>query len=238
MSSPRSNPSSRDVRSTSNDDWPRRTRPWLIDGVAPLTYVESMAPHWTYDPEVPSLILLNGPPASGKSTIAQRHVDGHPPSLNLEIDVLRRLVGGWADDPERAGLVARSFALTMAAHHLGAGHDVIVPQFLGRVAFIDQLDAVAGGAGAGFIEVALWLDPSEARAAFAERSAAPTTAARVDAAVLVERSPRADPLGSMYDEFVAVIEGRPHTLVVDVARGDVDATYQRFIDVIERSSST
>jgi len=182
--------------------------------------------HWTYDPSVPDLILLNGPPASGKSTLAQRYVETRPLSLNLDVDVLRGLLGGWAEDPEAAGLVARTFALSMAEQHLIAGHDVVVPQFLGRSTFIDQLGEVAARAGARFVEVALWLDRPTAIAAFAERTAAPTTQSHIDAADLVERSPRPDPLGSMHDEFVAIVEARPQTVRIHVTRGDIGLTFQ------------
>jgi len=81
---------------------------------------------------MPLPILLNGPPASGKSTLAQRFVDAHPFALNLDIDVVRGLLGSWLDDPLAAGSAARSLALAMAETHLLAGKDVIVPQFLGR----------------------------------------------------------------------------------------------------------
>jgi chloramphenicol 3-O-phosphotransferase len=60
------------------------------------------------------LVLLNGPPATGKSTIAQRFVDARPLALNLDIDVVRGMHGRWLDDPSTAGLTARSLALIMA----------------------------------------------------------------------------------------------------------------------------
>ena len=181
---------------------------------------------------MPRLILLNGPPASGKSTLAQRYVEAHPMSLNLDIDVLRGLLGGWAGDPEKAGFVARSFALAMATQQLGTGHDVIVPQFLGQVTFIDQLAAVAADADVRFAEVALWLERSAAIAAFSERSAAPTTQSHVDASALVDDSPRSDPVGAMYDEFAAVVESRPETVVVDVVRGDIETTFQALCEAL------
>lgn len=43
---------------------------------------------------MPQLILLNGPPAVGKSTLAARYADDHPGTLNLDIDLLHPLIGG------------------------------------------------------------------------------------------------------------------------------------------------
>lgn len=145
------------------------------------------------------LVLVNGPPASGKSTMAQRFVDSRPLSLNLDIDVVRGMLGGWLDDPSTAGLTARSLALTMADAHLAAGRDVIVPQFLGRTDFIEQLADLANRSAATFAETALWIDRSRAITAFADRRAEPISQAHHDAAALVDRSERADPVGHMYD---------------------------------------
>jgi predicted kinase len=66
----------------------------------------------------------------GKSTIAQRYVDAHPGALNLDIDRVRRMIGGWRDDPSSAGRAARALALAAAETHLATGHDVVVPQYL------------------------------------------------------------------------------------------------------------
>ena len=185
------------------------------------------------------LILLNGPPASGKSTIASRYVDARPLSLSLDIDVVRGMLGGWLDAPTPSGLAARSLALSMAQTHLAAGHDVVVPQFLGRPEFIDQLAAVAAGTRASFIETALCLDRTTAIAAFAERREAPTSQTHDHAAALVDRSEHADPIGEMYDLFSQLIERRPSTRRVDVARGDIELTFRRFCAVLEvRSPQT
>lgn len=153
-------------------------------------------------------------------------------SLNLDIDVVRGLLGGWTEDPATSGLLARSAAIAMASAHLSGGRDVIVPQFLGRPGFIDELRNVASRVDARFIEVALWLGRSEAIAAFTERRAAPTTQAHLDAVKLVEQSARPDPVGAMYDEFLVVMEERPYVVRVDVIRGDIDKTYQNLLEAV------
>lgn len=178
------------------------------------------------------LIFLNGPPASGKSTVAQRFVDGKPFALNLDVDAIRRLIGGWAEDPVTAGQAARAFALDMAERHLGSGYDVIVPQFIGRPEFADQLSAVASQLGARFVELALWIERDEAIAAFAERRALSNESIHGDAALLVDRFPRSDPVGEMYDDFVHLVNSRPGIVRLAATRGDIDGTMQRLLEAL------
>jgi predicted kinase len=97
----------------------------------------------SYRRAIARLILLNGPPASGKSTLAATFAAAHPLSLNLDIDVVRSLIGRWADFPADAGLLARRAALAMARACLNEHHDVIVPQLVARATFITQLEEVA-----------------------------------------------------------------------------------------------
>ena len=90
----------------------------------------------------------------GKSTLARRYVDDHPLALLLEIDELRTSLGRWQELDE-SRLVARRLAVAMAEAHLRDGHDVVVPQYLGRVDFIESLAALAQRAGATFAELML-----------------------------------------------------------------------------------
>ncbi|WP_410616214.1 AAA family ATPase [Amycolatopsis sp. lyj-109] len=101
------------------------------------------------------LILLNGPPGSGKSTLARRYADHHPPALALDVDRIRAMLGGWRASPGEAGLLARDIAVAAARTHLGAGHDVVVPQLVVRAGFPERLEALASECGASFHEVAL-----------------------------------------------------------------------------------
>jgi predicted kinase len=162
---------------------------------------------------VPRLILLNGPPGCGKSALARMYVDQHPLALNLDIDRIRDLLGQWRSDPHAAGLLARGIALAAARTHLAAGHDVVVPQFLGRLTFIEQAEQVAAEAGASFHEVVL-LDSKENSAA--------RGAGRASAAELPE----------MYDRLLAVVAERPGTKTVGTRDGDIDGAYRAFVAVL------
>ena len=178
------------------------------------------------------LILLNGPPATGKSTIAQLFVESRPLALNLDIDVIRGQLGNWIDTPIDSGMAARSLALAMTKTHLDSGRDVIVPQFLGRVAFVEELARVAQGSGAKFVEVALMMDRRGALEAFADRREAPGAQTHRDAAALVDLSESTDPVGEMYDALMRLIEQRPSTRRVQIARGEIGQTFERFIEAL------
>ncbi|MGK5523164.1 AAA family ATPase [Micromonospora sp. URMC 107] len=175
---------------------------------------------------VPRLIVLNGPPGCGKSTLARRYVEDHPLALDLDIDRIRDLVGRWRDHPGPAGLLARAVALAAARAHLAGRHDVIVPQFLGRPEFIEQAERVARDAGAQFHEIVLLDDKENALRRFAERSRTSTDPAHLDAQRLLDRQGGATELAAMYDRLLAVVATRPGTRVVRTAHGRVDEAYR------------
>jgi predicted kinase len=136
------------------------------------------------------MIVLNGPPGCGKSTLAQMYVDAHPLSLNLDIDRVRSLIGRWRDEPYQAGLLARAIALAAARTHLAAGHDVVMPQFLGRPTFLEQVERLAGEVGAHFHEIVL-LDSKETALDVGQVRQIPFD--RPDRATVAEHRPRLTP---------------------------------------------
>jgi predicted kinase len=158
---------------------------------------------------VPKLILLNGPPAVGKSTVARRYAEDHPLTLVLEIDTVRGLLGGWLDDPHRSGWAARMIALAMARTHLEAGHDVIVPQLLTRREYVELLRDTARTAGAAFHEIAL-IDPREV---VLDRLEQRREAGSFSARALMER--QGNTPGETYDAFITALAERPDATVID-----------------------
>nr|WP_221374927.1 AAA family ATPase [Actinoplanes polyasparticus] len=147
--------------------------------------------------------MLNGPPACGKSTLARRYVEEHPLSLNLDIDVVRGLIGSWRDHAPAAGLLARSIALAGARVHLTGGHDVVVPQLVARPAFIDQAAALAGELNCTFHEIVLLDREENSVRRFVERSAASQSTFR-DTAEMLGRQGQLTRLDEMYDQLMAL----------------------------------
>jgi predicted kinase len=98
----------------------------------------------------PRLILLNGLPGVGKSTVAAAWSQRHPGTLNLDIDVVRSLISGAAPDTAEP---ARALGLAMAVEHLHGGHDVVVPQLVARTDQVPRFADAASTAGARFVHV-------------------------------------------------------------------------------------
>lgn len=183
------------------------------------------------------LLLLNGPPGIGKSTLARRYVADRPLALCLDVDVVRRLLGQWETYETESGLAARAMAVAMARVHLAGGRDVVVPQYVGRVEFADRLEALAAEVDATFAEVVLTDTKENALARFAARAGDPDLAAHH--AEAEANAGGAAGLAEMYDRLHALVATRPHAVVVETRAGDVDAAYRDLLTALgERSGRT
>ena len=179
---------------------------------------------------MPRLLLINGLPGSGKSTLGARYVADRPLALCLDVDVVRGLLGAWTDRPHDAGLLARRLALAMAGVVLGEGRDVAVPQFLARPQFIGELEALAGAVGAEFVEVVLVEEPDVAAARLAERASGPMTQVQRDAHVMLDRAGGLDTVPALHRRLQNMLAMRLRARRVEPVPGDVEATYRDLLD--------
>jgi adenylate kinase family enzyme len=60
---------------------------------------------------VARVILINGAPGTGKSTIAHQLAQATPHDLALDLDLLKHSLGQWDADMTAAGYQARRLAL-------------------------------------------------------------------------------------------------------------------------------
>jgi adenylate kinase family enzyme len=67
------------------------------------------------------LILINGAPGAGKSTLAALLAEAIPMTLALDIDALKHALGRWEDDSMTSGLQARRLGVAVAREQLAAG---------------------------------------------------------------------------------------------------------------------
>jgi predicted kinase len=182
---------------------------------------------------VARLIVLNGPPAVGKTTVARRYADAHPLTLVLDIDSVRRLLGGWRADTARAGLLARALSLALAREHLRQGYDVALPQYLGRVEFLEQAEQVAAETGAAFYEFVLMDNRDEVVRRFQERTAAAAEPAHVEAGEIVAGLGGTDTLFTMYDRLLLILSARPRAHVLQSPEGAFERVYAELCTRIE-----
>jgi predicted kinase len=169
------------------------------------------------------LLLINGAPGVGKSTLAQHYADDHPLTLIIDIDSIRTHLGQWAE-LEASRLVARDLAVALARAHLLDGHDVVVPQYLGRPEFRERLQLLAKETNVPFVEVLLTDDADRITQRFRERRAEYT------------RTGAQHPEGDLEDEAVETEVARAHDLLLrdaqsrDVllisAAGGADTSYE------------
>lgn len=99
-----------------------------------------------------TLLLLNGLPGVGKSTVSAALAASRPGTLNLDVDVVRALISG---DPATTAEPARALGLAMAVEHLGGGRDVVVPQLVARPDQVSRFERAARDGGGVFVHVVL-----------------------------------------------------------------------------------
>ena len=81
--------------------------------------------------------------------------DRHSRTLNLDVDHIRCLIGGWQEDFQAAGNLVHPIAFNMAATHLAEVHNVIMQQFLDVDDEIGLFRDITQKVVAGFREVVL-----------------------------------------------------------------------------------
>ena len=177
---------------------------------------------------MPTLVHLDGAPGVGKSTIAARWVADHPGALCCDVDRLRRLVGGWADDFAGTGALVRPLALAMVRAHLDGGHDVVLPEMLADETERARFRDAALSAGHRYVHVVLTAAAGQAVARFYARDTGDPLHA------VIRRVVDADGGPAVVEELDRRLTGpgaSPDAVLVD-ASGDVESTYRAVLAAV------
>jgi predicted kinase len=180
------------------------------------------------------LIHLNGPPGIGKSTLAQRYVDEHPGVLNLDIDQVRALIGGWRERFTETGEIVRPVALSMAGAHLRGGRDVVMPQVLCRLSEIERIETVACDSGAVFCEVVLMDGKQRSLERFNRRGENDELPWHRQVQEIVERNGGQELLARMHDQLTAVLAARPDAIALPSVAGAIQQTYEALTAILDQ----
>ena len=173
----------------------------------------------------PTLIVLNGAPGVGKSTLAEKYADMHPLTLKLDVDVIRRFISDYREQFQASGKLSKTLALEMARTHLQCGYDVIIAQCYRKPEYMEALEKLAQDCNAGFYEFLLSLSKAEAIARFIKRGQKEGAPDGFLPDSLVTRGGGKVKLESMYDEMMDTVSKRPNTKVIEPTLDDIAGTY-------------
>jgi len=173
----------------------------------------------------PRLVLLNGLPGIGKSTLADRFPVALPRWVVLDADRIRRRM---PEDLGQTVAAARGQVLARAAAHLGDGDDVVVPQLVARVDQLVRFEQVAFDLRADLVHVLLVDAGGDPVGRFHRRAGEDPWHTEVRG--LVERQGGADVLAGYEKGLAKVVAERPDVRVVRSVEGDPDGTWGALVD--------
>jgi hypothetical protein len=106
----------------------------------------------------------------------------------------------------------------------------VIPQFLGRLPFLERLDRLAADSNADFSEVVLLDSKENAIRSYGQRHdyGAPNPAS-IGEPLLVDPQADTAELDRMYDRLVRVIADRPQAQIVRTTDGDIAQAYRDFV---------
>jgi len=180
---------------------------------------------------IATLILVNGPPGVGKSTIARRIRDDHPLSLLVDFDELWLLIGDWQhnDNTQQLAITA---GLAMARVHLQAGYDVVAAQYAVGHEFFEAIDSIVDETSATCHELVLTGHPERMATQFRQRRAERTLAGEPDVSANISDDRIDEVIAWATKALTAIAASRPHTTVISTD-GDVDATYALVCEALQ-----
>lgn len=172
-------------------------------------------------------IHLNGPPGIGKSSVASAFADRHPGVLNLDIDQVAALIGGWKDRFSDSFEAGRLLAAAMARVHLTGGHDVIMPQMMTNVnaGELADFESAATAAKAGYCQILLIASVESSVDRCMERAKSGDPHQAVISKVIDESGGR-DFVRKLHAQVTQFTAGRQPHSVIDCERLTVEQTCQ------------
>lgn len=180
----------------------------------------------------PKLILLNGNPGMGKTTLAQRYVDEHPMALNLDIDNIWIMMGQWQASRPVSDVQKLKYAYVLADMHLSEGYDVIVPNLMQTTEQYETFERIAMANSAELREVVLLTNQNDAIERCKKRARSMGHPDGFRPGGVLDTGGREAMLKDMYENVLDVIALRPNIVRLESIEGDTDTTYGMLLDAI------
>ena len=180
----------------------------------------------------PKLILINGNPGMGKSTLAERYTNEHPLTLNLDVDRIWHMMGQWQTMLDESHRLKQKHSYALAESHLAEGYDVVVPNLMETVDRPEKFERIAKLHGALFREVALVTSPEDAIERCKARARRMGYEDGFRPGGVLDTHGRELKLAEMYQNMLAVTALRTQTVQIQPELGDLEGTYQHFLSAI------
>jgi predicted kinase len=156
------------------------------------------------------LIILNGPPGVGKSTIAVRLHQELPSSVLIDVDELRRSIPDYKERRQESLLLAYEKTAEAIGDLLKRGQSVIIDKSISQSDTLDSLIEVGKRYDAEIYEFLLFADKSTVQARADERGYRPGS--------LLTR----ERVGEQWDKADMLRKERPEAIVIDTAHASVE----------------
>ncbi|WP_439657660.1 AAA family ATPase [Lentzea sp. HUAS TT2] len=182
---------------------------------------------------MPTLFHLNGAPGIGKSTLAQMYVDQHSGTLHLDADLVTRMIGGWQEDFWKTLHESRAIAVAMAATHLKAGKDVVLPQLVTSHDEIDDYLRAANENDAQYLQIALTAPKDTALKRFANRASDAGDDWNRHITGIIEKSGGPQLLLRIHDQLDDYLRKNPPVAAVDTDGSDPSQVYAELKTTLE-----
>ncbi len=180
----------------------------------------------------PNLILLNGPLAIGKSTLAKMYSARNPETLNIDIDLLRPAVEGHRVFTKESSELAWNKAAELGRAAISSGKDVCIAQIMTRKEQWQRLEELADDTGAQLFEILLYAPREEAIDRFMRRGRASGSDQGYRPGGLIDRGGGIKLLEEKYDKMIDFANSRGQTIRIDSKCDRPEETYSALLSVL------
>lgn len=168
----------------------------------------------------------------GKTTLAQRYVDNHPMTLNLDIDNIWIMMGQWQQSRPYSEIQKLKYAYAIADMHLADGYDVIVPNLMQTLEQYETFEQIAKTQNATLKEIVLLSNPKDAIERCKARAVKMGYSDGFRPGGVLDTGGREALLERMYENVLKNIARRQDIIRITSVKDKQDETYEELLKAI------